>query len=178
MNKDNQYTASLINELQSESEALSDRAVAILLAAELNILLFKIIQKRLVRHDKKISDQDLLLSGALGSFAARIDIAYRLGLLDGQIAYDLHLVRKIRNKFAHQTHGLHFESKELEELLRKSKLGKIKTYDGDPLFFDDLANSRNAFPSLCFFLRGHLAHLLGKTRSCKEKKIFPSLSGT
>lgn len=37
----------------------------------------------------------------LGTFNARIDIAYALGLIDDESRADLHLIRRIRNDFAH-----------------------------------------------------------------------------
>jgi DNA-binding MltR family transcriptional regulator len=39
----------------------------------------------------------------LGTFSAKINLAYRLGLLDDKIEHALQLIRKIRNDFAHAT---------------------------------------------------------------------------
>jgi hypothetical protein len=45
----------------------------------------------------------------ISTFSARIDLAYRLGLISMQFRRDLHLIRKIRNDFAHNIEGCNFE---------------------------------------------------------------------
>lgn len=172
--KDFKYFGKLI----SEATAESDRAAAILLSAELDELLCKIIEKRLVPHNKKVNDRDILSSsGTLGSFAARIDMGYRLGVLDSLIAYDLNLVRGIRNVFAHKAHGLHFESGEPQKLVRKSKIAKFKPYGGFSLVSTNLTETRKSFMTLSFFLLGHLEDLKHKARRLKEKKVLSGLPG-
>ena len=47
--------------------------------------------------------------GPLGSFSARIDLAYALGLIGKKAARDLHLIRKIRNDFAHDPKTIMFD---------------------------------------------------------------------
>ena len=178
-NKKFQYFGKLI----IESNAESDRAVAILMSAELDELLRQIIEKRLIPHNKqifkKVSNTDILLShGAIGSFAARIDFGYRIGLLDSLIAHDLHLIRKIRNLFAHEPHGLHFELPEPKKYLDKSKIAKLKPYGGPSLVDMNLTKNREAFCSLSFFLLGHLGDLKSKTRRLKEKKVLSNISNS
>lgn len=46
----------------------------------------------------------------LGSFAARIDVAFALGFLAPTERRDLNLIRKIRNDFSHHLHGLDFST--------------------------------------------------------------------
>lgn len=58
------------------------------------------------------SERDLVKSGPqapLGTFSAKIDGAQQLGLISRYFARDLHLVRKIRNEFAHHPLELTFE---------------------------------------------------------------------
>ena len=45
----------------------------------------------------------------ISSFSARIDLSYLLGLISPSVRRDLHLVRKIRNDFAHMHHPATFE---------------------------------------------------------------------
>jgi hypothetical protein len=47
--------------------------------------------------------------GPLGSFSARIELCYALGLSPKQVRRDLILIRKIRNDFAHQAKTLTFD---------------------------------------------------------------------
>jgi hypothetical protein len=90
----------------------SDRAAIILGAAKLDIQLYQILQKVILPAPS--SRDDLLDDGGpLGSFNSRIIMAYRLGLITSGFARALHLVRKIRNSFAHEPsnvtleHGAH-----------------------------------------------------------------------
>jgi hypothetical protein len=58
------------------------------------------------------SSADDLFDGAnapLGTFSSRIEMSYRIGLISVKFTRDLHLVRKIRNDFAHNIHGCSFE---------------------------------------------------------------------
>lgn len=79
----------------------SDRAAVILGAAKLDVLLYQLIQKLLV---PTASSTDELLDGdsPLSTFSSRINMAYRLGVLDARFTRALHLVRRIRNSFAHE----------------------------------------------------------------------------
>jgi hypothetical protein len=59
-----------------------------------------------------VGNQDDLLNGdsPLSSFSSRINICYRLGLIEPKFTRALHLVRKIRNIFAHETSGSSLDS--------------------------------------------------------------------
>ena len=79
----------------------SDRAAAIVAGAMLDEALRALLEARLVQPAKGRS----LLNGGnapLGTYSARIDTAHQLGLISGYLARDLHIIRKIRNEFAHQ----------------------------------------------------------------------------
>jgi len=91
---------SFINEFRTET----DRAAVILGAAKLDELLRQILQAYLLTVP---SGRDELLSqeNALGTFSSKINISYRLGLIDAEFSRALHIVRKIRNFFAHEISG-------------------------------------------------------------------------
>ena len=97
---DTQSFRQFVNEFSSES----DRAAVVLGAAKLDLVLYQLLQAFLLPsgHGK-----DELLDGdsALGTFSAKINIAHRLGLIDAAYARSLHMVRKIRNAFAHEVSG-------------------------------------------------------------------------
>ena len=80
----------------------SDRAAVVLGAAKLDQLLYQILAKLLLPTP---GNQDELLEGdgALSTFSARINLCYRLNLFDAGLCRALHLVRRIRNAFAHET---------------------------------------------------------------------------
>ncbi|MHB1142755.1 MAG: MltR family transcriptional regulator [Sulfuricaulis sp.] len=95
----------LVREFQGES----DRACVILSATLLDTALEALLRARLVPN---ATSTDSLLDGSnapLASFSARIDMAYRLGLISAQFARDLHIIRRIRNDFAHNISGCTFE---------------------------------------------------------------------
>ena len=96
---------SFVQEFDSET----DQAAVILGAAKLDTLLYQLISKLLLPSTTSI---DELLEGEspLGTFSSRINITYRLGLIDAAFAKALHLIRKIRNAFAHELSGCTLDS--------------------------------------------------------------------
>jgi len=83
----------------------SDRAAVILGAAKLDALLCQILDRHFL---PALGSNDELLEGdsPLSTFSSRINIGYRLGLISAEFAKALHLVRKIRNSFAHDASGV------------------------------------------------------------------------
>ena len=81
-----------------------DRATVILVAAKLDLLLYQILQKHLIPVPGS-KDELLENDGPLSTFSAKINMTYRLGLIDNLFSRSLHLIRKIRNNFAHEIEG-------------------------------------------------------------------------
>ena len=81
-----------------------DRACAILGVAKLDSLLFQILTRALRTNPSK-SDGLLEGNGPLSTFSSRIDMAHRLGILGADLTRALHLLRRIRNDFAHEAAG-------------------------------------------------------------------------
>lgn len=88
----------------AEFKGESDRAAVVLGAAKLDSLLAQILDRFLL---PSLSSTDELLEGdsPLATFSSRINACYRLGLISSEFAKSLHLVRKVRNAFAHETSG-------------------------------------------------------------------------
>ena len=85
-----------LNQLNDESS----RGKAIISGSYLDDLLSNIIASFLIVG----SSSKRLLEGyspPIGSFSARIDMAYSLGLIKEKEKHELDLIRKIRNRFAH-----------------------------------------------------------------------------
>lgn len=94
--------------MRREFESESDRASVILASAMLDNALATVLKARLTPCS---TSEDPLFHGAnapLSSFSSRIEMAYRLSLVDANFARSLHLVRKIRNDFAHNVTGCNF----------------------------------------------------------------------
>lgn len=121
-NKLTELYALWLEEFQEES----DRACAVLAAAFLDEAL-KGILKAFFIDDSRVVDELLSERGALGNLFGRIEAAFALGLIADVERHDLHIVRKIRNEFAHQVVGLCFESPEIKnrclELRAISEIG-------------------------------------------------------
>ena len=95
--------------LIKEFDLESDRAAVILAASLIDNTLREFLQSHLVPTP---SARDELFDGPnapLATFSGKIAIAYRLGLISSRFSRDLHLLRRIRNAFAHNIHGCSFE---------------------------------------------------------------------
>jgi hypothetical protein len=96
---------SVLEPLLDEFKSQSDRIAVIVGAAQLDALLADLLAAFMLDGPKATArDADALLGQdkPLGSFSARIKVAYRLGLIGRQFAETLDLIRKIRNDFAHK----------------------------------------------------------------------------
>lgn len=93
----------------SEFVKESDRAAVILGAAKIDTQLFQILQKVLIANPAGTDD---LLDNErpLSSFSSRINMVYRLGLIDAELTRALHLIRRIRNSCAHELSGVSLTS--------------------------------------------------------------------
>lgn len=117
----------LIQSMLKESE----RAVVIMAAARLDAELETLLKHLLIPHpggDDPLFDGDRML----GTFSAKIGMAYRLGAIDNDFEHALQILRKIRNDFAHQ-----LDTESLSTGKQKSRLdiltrwaGKTSMYQG------------------------------------------------
>lgn len=93
------------NEFKTES----DRAAVILGASQLDLLLYQLLEGFMIPNPSA-KDELLEGDGPLATFSSRINVCYRLGLIDAEFARALHLVRRIRNSFAHEVSGVSLDS--------------------------------------------------------------------
>ena len=96
----------------------SDRAAAIVATAMLEESLKVLLRKRL---GEPCSPREDILEGdqaPLQSFSAKINAAVQLGAISAHMARDLHLIRRIRNDFAHHPLNLTFESERIRNRVR------------------------------------------------------------
>lgn len=91
----------------------SDRAAAVLGPAYVDAALERLFRARLVEG----ASADLFkYGGPLGDFSGRIEMAYALGWIPGSLRDDLHIMRKIRNDFAHAPdHNLSFQAQSIQQ---------------------------------------------------------------
>ena len=142
----------------------TDRASVILAAAMLDDLLCEILKVRLIPCS---NSSDALFDNSnapLANFSSRIEMGYRLGLITHRFARDLHLVRKIRNSFAHDVSGCHFSDMQvrnrvaaLEQSMEVNIAGLAETLDR--------RNPREMFSYMCGFMLWQLHELKTSLRS-------------
>lgn len=94
--------------------------VVMIVAAALDRLLEEALTTKMVTLNREIRDKLFGDYGTLRGFSAKIDIAFSLGLLDGETRNILTAVRKCRNLFAHTNELLSFESLEVRNILAPS----------------------------------------------------------
>jgi hypothetical protein len=87
--------------LIEEIEDQTDRGVAIIGAAWIEETMSAAIESFL-HSDSKAWDRLFVGNGPLSTFSAKIDLCSLLGMISGPIKSDLHIIREIRNEFAHQ----------------------------------------------------------------------------
>lgn len=94
--------------LRKEFEKESDRAAVILTSSMLDSALTSLLRSFLV--DTPNSEDELIErpNAPLSTFSAKIDISRRLGLISNKFCRDLHIIRRIRNEFAHNIAGCSF----------------------------------------------------------------------
>jgi DNA-binding MltR family transcriptional regulator len=144
----------------------TDRAAVILTASIADELLRTLIAARLVPVS---SSNDDLFDGAnapLGTFSARIEAAYRIGLVSVKFARDLHLVRRIRNDFAHNIQGCSFDDAKV-----KSRIVELNNSHGiitrSPKQFKKPLSVRHQFLEGLSWMIWHLENIIDETESLK-----------
>jgi hypothetical protein len=106
---------------EKEVRAESPRAMAILSVAVLEEALTCLVRGALLPCPTSV---DPLFDGGyvpLGTFSAKIDFAGRMGLISAGVSQSLHLIRKIRNDFAHDISGCSFDRAEVRNRVRELK---------------------------------------------------------
>jgi DNA-binding MltR family transcriptional regulator len=96
--------------LKKEFAKETDRAAVILVASLMEHSVGVLLKNFLVANSGREDDLFDGPNAPLSNFSARIDMAHRLGLISSKFARDLHLIRKIRNEFAHNLQECNFNN--------------------------------------------------------------------
>ena len=102
----------------------TDRGAAVLAGSYLDSLLEDMLRAKLVPGDYLESLFDDA-RGPVGSFYSRTLLAYALGLLPPEVEHDLHLIRRIRNKFGHSPKILSFQTAPVSDQCRELDTPRI-----------------------------------------------------
>lgn len=113
----------------------TDRGAAVLAGSYVENFLGIFLQSCMV--DSSLSDKIFGTDGSLSTFSQRIDFSQAFGFLPKPLCADLHLIRKIRNHFAHHPKDASFNSSPVRDwiaALHASKevaVGEGKTFKVD-----------------------------------------------
>lgn len=114
----------------------SDRGAAVLAGSYVENYLGLFLRSCMI--DASLSDRIFDSNGPLASFSQRIDFAQAFGFLPKPLCNELHLLRKIRNHFAHHPKSASFNQSPVREwisLLLSSV--KVSLNDGKLFQLDD-----------------------------------------
>jgi len=92
----------------------SDRGSVLMAAAFIEDKLGCLLESYFIQNDK-VSKRLLRGNGPLATFSSKIDLSFLLGLIPENILNDLHLLRKIRNDFAHTASKITFETPAIKD---------------------------------------------------------------
>jgi len=162
----------------SEFKSETDRAIVVLTAARLDYLLLSILQKRLIPNTSK-SDEFFENQGPGSSFSNKIMLSYRMGLIDRDFTRALHLVRSIRNDFAHETSVCSLErgshKDRVNTLVAPYRKLKFFSYFKNE-FIGNVQPSREDFMTVVGFLILRLHYLYENLDAINDSDAWPVIN--
>lgn len=108
-------------EIVAELETYQPRAMGIVAAAIIEDRLTTAIKVRLSRHEA-VAKSFLNYPGPAGDLSAKIDFGYLLEMYGPDTRHDLHIIRDIRNKFAHALAAKDFGYRSIADKCKSLKL--------------------------------------------------------
>jgi len=107
----------------AELAGQSDRACGIVAAAMLETLLEQMLRKRFVLG---MGDDLFVTYGPLSTFSAKVNTCAALGLVTALERRELHIVRRIRNDFAHDLHKSSFDEDPIRSYVKQLAVSRSK----------------------------------------------------
>jgi hypothetical protein len=100
----------------------SHRSCALMASAYVEHMILGLIRTKLIILTEKEENTLFFEEGStLGTFAARVDIAYGLGLITPEQKSDLNIIRRVRNVFAHAIKDIDFQHPLIQNECEKFK---------------------------------------------------------
>jgi hypothetical protein len=104
------------NAIVTEISRQRDRVAALMAAAMLEKKLEDAFKALIPIRSETVENRVFEGYGPLGSFAAKIDLGYLLGMFDAKTHKWLHTIKKIRNEFAHNPAKVTFKTQRIIDL--------------------------------------------------------------
>ncbi len=118
----------------------TDRGAAVLAGSYVENFLAAYLKFQMV--DQSLSERLFSDGGSLSSFSQRIDFAQAFGFLPSSVCAQLHLIRKIRNHFAHHPKSASFTESPVRNYANELSFAAEKLLpDGQSLKVDGLKNA-------------------------------------
>jgi DNA-binding MltR family transcriptional regulator len=146
-------------------EKKDERAISIIGGTFSEMALEHVLRSFFPEDDKEV-DKLFEFNQPLGNFSSKITMAYCLGLIDKLIKRDLDLVRKIRNKFAHDLYTS-FQDQQIKSWCNELKFHEISMMMKAP----PEANELEIFQVGVNQIISHLSGLISSSKKEKRKII-------
>jgi len=140
---------------------------------ELEVLLREKIKRSDDKTWSKLTDRN----GPLSSFSSKIDMGYAIGLYDDPMRANLHIVREIRNVFAHAKRVVTFDHELIINEIKSLQVPKQPGFKRDIRFIK--ANSKRgamAFGALCLCLNSQILRIQTRAMRAKTARLKRSLN--
>lgn len=131
----------------------TDRGCGLMVGAYLDELTKEFLAALFV-NDKEAQKEFLRPDGPLGTFSSRIDLCYLLGQISALERRELHLLRKIRNEFAHSATSKDFSDMRILQRIKELKCTGL----------EDKADPRHRLVRSCIFLSAHFHSMIWSDR--------------
>jgi DNA-binding MltR family transcriptional regulator len=132
----------------------SDRGSALVAAAWVDDAL-EFYLRSYFRPNKKSADRVLQPEGPLGTFSARISVAYLLRLISRDARDDMEIIRRIRNDFAHVRLQIRFSDQNIKDRCKRLNAAKAFQLGTDT----PIRSPRQMFLISAYFLSEYLLSL-------------------
>lgn len=109
--------------IMADLHTTSDRAAAVIGGSLVDVALTEALE-RLLHRNAKLTKKSFGPSGALGTFSAKIDLGYLTGLYGMKALRELHIIREIRNDFAHDLTILDFNDQSVFDRVKNLIFGE------------------------------------------------------
>lgn len=160
-------------EMLAETRHESDRACALVLAANLDNRLRVLLSSFFIKITSDYEKQIFEGNGCLANFSSRIKMSYASGLLANSEHHDLNIIRKIRNYFAHKEHGWSFQTQDVKDrCLSFAMIAQIR--QEYPELTIDLTNPRTVFQITASSLSLLLLSRAETTKKTRRSISYPS----
>jgi Kef-type K+ transport system membrane component KefB len=121
------HTTEQVTSFLQELKIQTDRGAAVIAAAVLDEILQMLLLARFVEIGSERRDTLFTKIGApLSPLSAKIELAFATGIISNNARLAAHIVRDVRNKFAHRIEALTFDHPEVVRDYRNTLFAKRK----------------------------------------------------